>query len=191
MNLPNRLTVFRITLVPIIILLFVFPIGGNLNVFGELLPINQLIVTILFAVASFTDFLDGKIARDRKLVTTFGKFMDPIADKLLVNSLIIILASTHRIHMLVAVIMICRDLVVDAIRLLAAQNNVVLAASNLGKAKTFTQMFAIIFILLNNIPFCFINIPVDTILIWTATLISFVSGVDYFMKNKHFIMESM
>lgn len=191
MNLPNKLTVFRIILVPIIILLFIFPFKSAINIQGVNLPVYQLVAVVLFAIASFTDFLDGKIARDKHLVTTFGKFMDPIADKLLVNSLIIILASTNRIHMVIAIIMICRDIVVDAIRLLAAQNNVVLAASQLGKAKTFTQMFAIIFLLLNNIPFCFINIPVDMILIWLATIISFVSGVDYFMKNKHFIMESM
>lgn len=191
MNLPNKLTVFRMILVPVIILLCLFPIGGNLNIAGQILPIYQLIVVVLFIVASLTDFLDGSIARKQNIVTTFGKFMDPIADKLLVNSLIIILACTNQIHMVVPLIMIARDLVVDAIRLLASQNNVVLAASPLGKAKTFTQMLGIIFVLLNNIPFCFLEIRVDLITMGLATIISLVSGIDYFNKNKDFIMESM
>lgn len=191
MNLPNKLTVFRMLLVPVIIVLCIFPIDGSWTIWGQDLPIHQFIVVVLFIVASLTDFLDGQIARKQNIVTTFGKFMDPIADKLLVNSLIIILACTSKIHMIVPLIMIARDLVVDAIRLLASQNNVVLAASQLGKAKTFTQMLGIIFILLNNIPFCFLGVRVDLITMAAATLISLVSGIDYFMKNRQFILESM
>lgn len=191
MNLPNKLTVFRMLLVPVIIILCIFPVGGSWTIWGQTLPINQFIVVMLFIVASLTDFLDGQIARKQNIITTFGKFMDPIADKLLVNSLIIILACTSKIHMIVPLIMISRDLVVDAIRLLASQNNVVLAASQLGKAKTFTQMLGIIFILLNNIPFCFLGIRIDLITMAAATLISLISGIDYFMKNRQFILESM
>ena len=191
MNLPNKLTVFRMLLVPVIIVLCIFPVGGSWNIWGQVLPINQFIVVMLFIVASLTDFLDGQIARKQNIITTFGKFMDPIADKLLVNSLIIILACTSKIHMIVPLIMISRDLVVDAIRLLASQNNVVLAASQLGKAKTFTQMLGIIFILLNNIPFCFLGVRIDLITMAAATLISLISGIDYFMKNRQFILESM
>lgn len=191
MNLPNKLTVFRMILVPIIVLLYLFPFGGELVILNQTLPIYQLVVVILFAIASFTDLLDGKIARKQNIVTTFGKFMDPIADKLLVNSLIILLACANEFSAIVPVIMISRDLVVDAVRLLASQNNVVLAASQLGKAKTVTQMLGIILVLLNNIPFCFFNIPMDLLVIYFATFISLVSGIDYFMKNKDFIMESM
>lgn len=191
MNLPNKLTVFRILLVPIIIILFIFPISGEVNVVNTVLSINQIVIVSLFALASITDFFDGQIARKYNLITTFGKFMDPIADKLLVNTMIIMLASTHKIHVIIAVIMISRDIVVDAIRLLAVQNNVVIAASFLGKAKTFVQMFAIVFVLLNNIPFCFINFPLDQILMWLAMVVSLISGIDYFNKSKHFIMESM
>lgn len=191
MNLPNKLTVFRMILVPIIVLLYLFPFGGELVILNQTLPVYQLVVVILFAVASFTDLLDGKIARKQNIVTTFGKFMDPIADKLLVNSLIILLACANEFSAIVPVIMISRDLVVDAVRLLASQNNVVLAASQLGKAKTVTQMLGIILVLLNNIPFCFFNIPMDLLVIYLATFISLVSGIDYFMKNKDFIMESI
>lgn len=191
MNLPNKLTVFRMLLVPIIVVLCIFPFGGDLTIWGQILPINQFVVVMLFIVASLTDFLDGQIARKQNIITTFGKFMDPIADKMLVNSLIIILACTGKIHMIVPLVMIARDLVVDAIRLLASQNNVVLAASQLGKAKTFTQMLGIIFVLLNNIPFCFLGVRIDLITMAVATIISLVSGIDYFMKNRQFILESM
>ncbi len=191
MNLPNKLTCFRMVLVPIIVCIYLFPFGGDLVILNQTLPVYQFIVVILFAIASLTDMLDGKIARKNNLITTFGKFMDPIADKLLVNSLIILLACSGRFSVLVALVMIARDLVVDAIRLLASQNQVVLAASQLGKLKTVTQMIGIILVLINNIPFHLMGIPMDQIMIWIATAISFISGVDYFMKNKEFIMESM
>ncbi len=191
MNLPNKLTVLRMILVPIIIAIYLIPFGGDVHLGSVTIAFNQLIVCLLFIVASFTDFLDGKIARKNHLITTFGKFMDPIADKLLVNSLLILLAYSGTIPVVFTIIMIARDTVVDAIRCLAAQNNVVIAASMLGKAKTFTQMFGIIFLLLNNFPFAYINIPVDMILITLAAIISVVSGCDYFIKSKDFILESM
>lgn len=191
MNLPNKLTIFRMVLVPVIILICIFPFKGEWVILGASLPIYQFVVVILFGLASLTDFFDGHIARCRNIVTTFGKFMDPIADKLLVNSLLLVLTYTHHIHVIIPLIMISRDLVVDAIRLLASQNNVVLAASNLGKAKTFTQMFGISFVLLNNIPFHLMGVRIDLAVMIIATIISLISGADYFMKNKGFILESM
>ena len=191
MNLPNKLTIFRMVLVPVIILICIFPFKGEWVILGASLPIYQFVVVILFGLASLTDFFDGHIARSRNIVTTFGKFMDPIADKLLVNSLLLVLTYTHHIHVIIPLIMISRDLVVDAIRLLASQNNVVLAASNLGKAKTFTQMFGISFVLLNNIPFHLMGVRIDLAVMIIATIISLISGADYFMKNKGFILESM
>lgn len=191
MNLPNKLTIFRILLVPIIIILFIYPITGEINILDTTLPINQLTILVLFILASVTDFFDGKIAREKHLITTFGKFMDPIADKLLINSMIILLACIGKIHMIVPTIMICRDIIVDSIRILAIQHQVVIAASLLGKTKTVMQMVAIIAVLLNNIPFSFLNIPMDTILVWVATFVSVISGIEYFLKNRHFIMETM
>lgn len=191
MNLPNKLTVIRILLVPIIVLVYLFPISGSIVILEQNLPYYQIIVLVLFAIASFTDYLDGTIARKHNLVTTFGKFMDPIADKLLVNGLLILLATSHMIHPLLVVIMTSRDLVVDAIRLLASQNNVVLAASSLGKAKTVFQMSGIILVLLNNIPFSYFGIRVDLVMISFATIISLVSGIEYFWKNRHLVLESM
>ena len=191
MNLPNKLTVTRMILVPVNIAVYLMEFGKNFSILGFKLPLYQIVVLAIFSIASLTDLLDGKIARKYGLVTTFGKFMDPIADKLLVNSVIILLAWSGKIHVLVPIIMISRDIVVDAVRFIAASNNKVVAASNLGKAKTVTQMIGIILVLLNNFPFALINIPMDQIVIIVATIISFVSGYDYLMKNKDFIFESM
>ena len=155
------------------------------------LSLKDIIVFVIFSVASFTDFLDGYIARRDNLVTTFGKFVDPIADKLIVNTALLLLASSSRISILVPIIMIARDTIVDAVRLVAIQNNKVIAASMLGKAKTVTQMIGIILVMLNNIVFGYLGIPMDQIMMFVATIISLVSGFEYFIKNKDFIMESM
>jgi len=193
MNLPNKLTTIRLLSVPLFIIVYLIPyqsLGIEIPVFDVLstsLSLLDIILFLVFALSALTDYLDGYIARKQHLITTFGKFIDPIADKLIVNTTLLLLASTHDIP----IIMISRDIIVDAIRLVASQKNVVLAASYLGKAKTMTQMIAICLLLLNNIVFAGLHIPMDQIMIWLATLISFVSGVDYFMKNRQYIMESM
>ena len=151
----------------------------------------DIVLFFIFALSALTDYFDGYIARKYHLITTFGKFIDPIADKLIVNTALLLLASSQDIHIIIPIIMISRDTIVDAIRLVASQKNIVLAASYLGKAKTMTQMIAICLLLLNNIVFAGLHIPMDQIMIWLATLISFVSGVDYFMKNRQYILESM
>ena len=197
MNLPNKLTTIRLLSVPLFIIVYLIPyqsLGIEIPVFDVLstsLSLLDIILFLVFALSALTDYLDGYIARKQHLITTFGKFIDPIADKLIVNTTLLLLASTHDIHIIIPIIMISRDIIVDAIRLVASQKNVVLAASYLGKAKTMTQMIAICLLLLNNIVFAGLHIPMDQIKIWLATLISFVSGVDYFMKNRQYIMESM
>ena len=197
MNLPNKLTTIRLLSVPLFIIVYLIPyqsLGIEIHVFDVLstsLSLLDIILFLIFALSALTDYLDGYIARKQHLITTFGKFIDPIADKLIVNTTLLLLASTHDIHIIIPIIMISRDIIVDAIRLVASQKNVVLAASYLGKAKTMTQMIAICLLLLNNIVFADLHIPMDQIMIWLATLISFVSGVDYFMKNRQYIMESM
>ena len=197
MNLPNKLTTIRLLSVPLFIIVYLIPyqsLGIEIPVFDVLstsLSLLDIILFLIFALSALTDYLDGYIARKQHLITTFGKFIDPIADKLIVNTTLLLLASTHDIHIIIPIIMISRDIIVDAIRLVASQKNVVLAASYLGKAKTMTQMIAICLLLLNNIVFADLHIPMDQIMIWLATLISFVSGVDYFMKNRQYIMESM
>lgn len=197
MNLPNKLTTIRLLSVPLFIIVYLIPYQSldiEIPVFDVLstsLSLLDIILFLVFALSALTDYLDGYIARKQHLITTFGKFIDPIADKLIVNTTLLLLASTHDIHIIIPIIMISRDIIVDAIRLVASQKNVVLAASYLGKAKTMTQMIAICLLLLNNIVFAGLHIPMDQIMIWLATLISFVSGVDYFIKNRQYIMESI
>ena len=149
MNLPNKLSLFRVALVPIIVILFLT--DGIMECFrihtanGDIVfTLSDILVFVLFAVASFTDFLDGKIARSRNLITSFGKFVDPIADKLLVNSMLILFACTSRISVLAVLLMIWRDMIVDGLRMNASAKGKVVAAGMLGKIKTVLQMFAII-----------------------------------------------
>ncbi|MCD7949978.1 MAG: CDP-diacylglycerol--glycerol-3-phosphate 3-phosphatidyltransferase [Erysipelotrichaceae bacterium] len=197
MNLPNKLTTIRLISVPVFIIVYLFPyesMGISIPVYDILsteLSLLDIILFVIFALSSLTDYLDGYLARKNDMITTFGKFVDPIADKLIVNCTILLLASSNRISILIPIIMISRDTIVDAIRMMASQRNVVLAASYLGKAKTMTQMIAICIILLNNVIFASIGIPMDQIMIWLATLISAISGIDYLMKNSQYIFESM
>ena len=197
MNLPNKLTLFRIFLVPVLCLVWLFPYQeagieiGFFTVGSITLSYLNLIVLGIFALASFTDYLDGKIARKKNLVTTFGKFADPIADKLLVNMMLLILSYKHMIPLVCCIMMILRDIVVDGCRMIAAQKGVVVSAGILGKLKTALQMVTIIIILLNNLPFELWYLPVDEILIWFTSFISVAGGYSYFMQVKDYIFESM
>lgn len=197
MNLPNKLTVTRVLMVPLLVVIYLFPyemLNINVPVFEILntnIPLVNIIVLIIFTMASITDYFDGKIARKEQIITTFGKFADPIADKLLVNTILLLLANNQDITIIIPIIMIARDTIVDAIRLIAASNQNVIAASPLGKIKTVSQMVAVILLLLCNFPFSYIGIPMDQIAIWIAAIISVVSGIDYFLKNKSMLTESM
>lgn len=191
MNLPNKLSMFRIVLVPIITLLYLFFDGDVVRAGAYDLPIRNLVVLMLFAVASFTDFLDGSIARKRGLVTSFGKFIDPIADKLLVNTMFILFAVDGTVPVIAVLLMIWRDMIVDGLRMNASAKGRVVAAGMMGKLKTVLQMFAIIVLLLNNLPFAYIAIPMADILLWCAVGVSLISGVQYFLQLKDIVMESM
>ena len=196
MNLPNKLTVFRIILVPIMIFVWLFPYEQFNFMFYEFnygpasLSLLNIIVLVIFALASITDMLDGMIARKYNMITTFGKFADPIADKLLVNTTLIIMASKHLIPVLPVVIMLGRDIIVDGCRMIASKNGVVVAAGYLGKLKTVSQMIAIILVLLNNLPFELYGIPMASIVLWFATLTSVMGGYSYFIQLKDYIFES-
>ena len=197
MNLPNKLTVLRIIMVPLVALVWLFPYDqfginiGYFMIFGVSLPYINLIVLCIFALASFTDFLDGQIARKNNMVTTFGKFADPIADKLLVNMMLIILSFKHMIPIVPVVLMILRDIVVDGCRMIAAEKGVIVSAGILGKLKTAFQMFTIIFVLLNNLPFEIWYIPVTDVLLWFTAFVSVAGGYSYFMQVRKYIFESM
>ena len=196
MNLPNRLTVMRIIMIPVIILIAIFPYSQ----FGIEIPLLQfgfvtlsavnIVMLVLFCVASFTDFLDGYLARKNNLVTTFGKFADPIADKLLVTTMYILFAAQGTIPIVPVLIMVARDTIVDGIRMIASSSGVVMAAGYLGKLKTVVQMLSIITILLNNLPFELYRLPVSDFLLWFAAFTSLASGISYFNQMKEYIFES-
>lgn len=197
MNIANRLTVFRIILIPIIVLVELFPYAHfgikipYIMIESVILSYKSIAVLILFAVASFTDFLDGYLARSKNMITTFGKFLDPIADKLLVNTLLLIFAYQGVISVVPVLIMIWRDTVVDGVRMLLSQKGMVMSAGYLGKVKTVAQMLAVILLSINNLPFELYNLPVANILLWFATLMSVLSGASYLIQSRSYLVESI
>ncbi len=197
MNLPNKLTLFRIVLIPVIILVYLFPyesfgiVPMSLHVGGIELSVINLVALLIYVIAAITDALDGNIARKRNLITTFGKFADPIADKLLTTTMFLLFVSQGIIPVVPVIIMIARDTFVDGCRMMAASNGKVVAAGMMGKMKTVLQMVTVALILLNNLPFALLNLPVSEILLWMSALVSFISGVQYFNQMKDDIMESI
>ena len=199
MNLPNKLTLARICLIPVLVLVWIFPyaqfdllvpvfhFGG---ITGVSLSLLNVIVLAIFALASITDFVDGHLARKYNLVTTFGKFADPIADKMLVNTMFILFVSQGIVPVVPVLLMVARDTIVDGCRLIAMSNGVVVAAGFLGKLKTVLQMITIVLILLNNLPFELYRIPMTDLLLWFTAFISIASGVSYFNQLKEYIFES-
>ena len=161
MNLPNKLTFLRLLLIPVFVLLTAIPFEwGTINLLGSEIPYAIFIATIIFIFASMTDWLDGYIARRDNLVTNFGKFADPLADKLLVSGALIMLVGLGRVPAWVIVIIIARELAVTGLRLLLVEEGgTVLAAALPGKIKTATQMLAIIFLLADNFPFAWTSFP--------------------------------
>lgn len=197
MNLPNKLTLARICAIPLIIIISLIPFFREKILFATV-TLEDIIILVIFALASFTDFLDGHIARKNNLVTTFGKFMDPLADKLLVLSALIVLLERGRISAFgfslgfVVTLILAREFIVTGIRLIAVSNNEVIAASKLGKIKTVSQMVMIMLLLIDCYPISFIDGARDVaalILISIAGLLTIISGIDYFIKNKELILK--
>jgi CDP-diacylglycerol--glycerol-3-phosphate 3-phosphatidyltransferase len=197
MNIPNRLTLIRLVFVPIIVFFAIFPFAQFNIVFGYLMidfvsvPIINIIILILFVVASFTDFLDGYLARKHNLVTTFGKFVDPLADKLLVNTMFILFAYQGVMPVLAVLIMLWRDTAIEGVRMIAARSGVTIAAAFLGKVKTVAQMITIVLYLVSNLPFELVQLPIHELMLWFTVTISVVSGISYFLQAKDLILESM
>ena len=192
MNLPNKLTVFRMILIPVFMLVLALPLDwGTLQVAGAQLPVTHLVAAIIFIVASLTDLADGKIARKYKLVTNFGKFADPLADKLLVMTALIFFVQFGWVPAWMVAIIVIRELAITGLRTLIVENNgKVLAAAMPGKIKTASQMVAISFFLLHDIVFAMANIPFAMIMIWIALLATIYSGIDYFYKNRDVFSDS-
>lgn len=193
MNLPNKLTVVRIFMIPIFVIIALAPLNwGALQIWGSTVEITQLVAAIIFAVASITDWLDGKIARSRGLVTNFGKFADPLADKMLVMTALIVLVGQGLASSWIVAIIVCRELAVTGLRLLLVeQGGTVLAAAWPGKIKTMTQMIAIILLLVDNLPFEGLGLPLADIMLYTCLFFTIYSGIDYFVKNSSVFKGSM
>ena len=176
MNLPNKLTVLRVIMVPFFVFFMLTDVGG---------AANKWIALAIFVIASLTDMLDGKIARKYNLVTNFGKFMDPLADKLLVCSAMICLIPSGKLPTAIVIVIISREFIISGFRLVASDNGIVIAASYWGKFKTTFQMISVILLI--------VRIPALTVLtqicVWTALVLTVISLVDYIAKNHKVLTE--
>lgn len=200
MNLPNKITCVRLVMSAIVLIVLCMPwssIGVEFpvyNVFGvENVDLKYIVCGVLFMIGSVTDFLDGYIARKYNLVTDFGKVMDAIADKVLVNGVLIILAYDKFIPLIVPVIIITRDIVVDSIKMASGNKGKVVAASWPGKIKTICMMIGVTLVFFYNMPFAFIGkgIRIDYLFVYIATIMSVVSACQYYLANKDFIFTEM
>jgi CDP-diacylglycerol--glycerol-3-phosphate 3-phosphatidyltransferase len=199
MNIANKLTISRMLMIPFIIL-FILPIpvegaaGWNNFVTGIG---GHIIALVIFSLASFTDFLDGHFARKNDMVSNFGKFLDPIADKLLVISTLACLVAMDRASVVVLIIIIAREFLVTGLRLMAAEKGVVIAASMFGKAKMVAQLIFIIFLLAEPIFYqltgaAYPSQPLEiikTVLVWITVIMTVLSGADYLWKNRRFFLD--
>ena len=195
MNLPNKITMGRIIIAILILVILVFPfhdvgfswpkylIGGKI-----LVNLKYIICGLLFIIAAISDYFDGSIARKMNLVTDFGKVMDAIADKILVNGVLIVLAFDGFIPVIVPVIIITRDIIVDTIKMLAGSKGKAVGASFWGKLKTVFMMTGVVMVFFYNLPFSLFNIQIGNYLIFVATILSIYSGIQYFNVNKDIIL---
>lgn len=190
MNLPNKITLSRIFLIPIFIIVLTVPFDwGNWQVGNQFIPMTHVVAAIIFIIGAGTDWLDGYYARKYNLITNLGKFLDPLADKLLVSAALILLVELGIAPAWIVIVIISREFAVTGLRLVAAGDGVVLAASNLGKIKTVTQMVAIFTLLLHNWPFQYIEIPFAMITLYISLFFTILSGYEYFAKNWHVMRE--
>ena len=185
MNLANKLTLLRIILIPFFIVCFYIPnlMMNTVSVNSYLIPYANLLGLVIFLLAAITDFIDGYIARKYNLITDFGKFMDPLADKLLVTAALLILLENGLISAWVVLVILAREFIVTGFRTIAAAKGVVIAAGWLGKIKTVVQFIMISTLLLLNYPFELFNWPVDRVFVALAVVLTVASGVEYIYKN--------
>ncbi|GGE64983.1 CDP-diacylglycerol--glycerol-3-phosphate 3-phosphatidyltransferase [Priestia taiwanensis] len=190
MNIPNKITLSRILLIPLFLIVMLAPIDWGIVTIGdEMIPYTHLVGVVLFSVAALTDWIDGYYARKHNLITNLGKFLDPLADKLLVSSALIVLVDLGYVQTWMVIVIISREFAVTGLRLILAGKGEVVAANMLGKLKTWMQLTAIILYLLHNVPFNYINVPMDEISMWIAVILTIVSGWDYFNKNKEVLSQ--
>lgn len=195
MNLPNKLTVFRIFIAIFIIIILLFPfhaIGiSSIKLFineSIVVSLKYIIAGVLFIIGCLTDFVDGYIARKYNMVTELGKMLDAIADKILVNSVLIILAAQGIIHPLIPVIIVSRDTIVDVIKMIVGNKKGAVAAIKSGKIKTTFMMVGLSLTLFNNLPFELWNLKISSLFLIIATVLSIYSGIEYYKQNKLYIL---
>lgn len=177
MNLPNKLTVIRVIMIPFFVVFMLYDIVGSWD---------KWIALAIFCVASATDFLDGYLARKNNLVTNFGKFMDPLADKLLVCSAMICLVSMNKLNVIVLLVIIAREFIISGFRLVASDNGIVIAASYWGKFKTVSQMFMVIVLIMDLGGAMAV---IGNVLVWVSLALTIISLADYVMKNKQVLTQ--
>ena len=179
LTIASKVTIARICLIPVFIVCY--------DLWGGLW--SGAIPAAVFILASMTDWVDGYLARSRNEVTNFGKFMDPIADKLLVMSAFVLLVGDGRMTGVSCIIILAREFIISGFRLIASDRGMVLAAGKLGKIKTTLQIIAIVLLLLNNFPFVYIGIPMDKIVLAAAVVMTVWSGADYIIKNRQILKD--
>lgn len=179
MNLPNKLTILRVILIPVFMVLYKIQMPIAFSVFNIDLTWNMILADIVFIAASVTDWADGHIARKKGIVTNFGKFMDPLADKLLVTAALLCMMEDGICNMWVVMIILAREFIVTGVRLIAASEGKVIAAGKMGKLKTVVQMFTIIFAMITGA-----NIVIE-ICFWICAFLTALSGAGYIKDNTH------
>ena len=197
MNVPNRITICRIMLSILLLIIMIFPIDKigvsfpEFQLAGKLvIDSKYLICGIIFLIASLTDFLDGYLARKYNLVTDIGKVMDAIADKILVNGVLILLATEGYISAIIPVVIVSRDIVVDSIKMVAGQKSGAVGASIAGKIKTACMLVGITLLFFYDLPFSLVNIYPAKAIIMIATVLSVISGIQYYVKNKKYLFDT-
>lgn len=197
MNVPNRITLCRIILSIFLLILLIFPMEKvgidfpEFKIANVIINSKYLICGIVFMIASLTDFLDGYLARKYNLVTDLGKVMDAIADKVLVNGVLIVLAANGYISVVVPVVIVSRDIFVDSIKMVAGQKSGAVGASMAGKIKTVFMLVGITLLFFYDLPFSLMGINwVSRVIIMIATVLSVISGVQYYVKNKKYLFDT-
>ncbi|MGX6441912.1 CDP-diacylglycerol--glycerol-3-phosphate 3-phosphatidyltransferase [Neobacillus sp. K501] len=191
MNVPNKITISRILLIPLFLIIMLVPFEwGTMKLLGAELPVTHFVGALIFIFASSTDWVDGYYARKYNQVTNMGKFLDPLADKLLVSAALIVLVELGYAASWIVIAIISREFAVTGLRLLLVEGGEVVAANVLGKIKTWAQIVAISALLLHNIIFEMIGFPFDDVALWIALLFTIWSGWDYFSKNMHVFKNS-
>ena len=197
MNVPNKITICRIMLSVLLLIIMIFPVDKvgisfpEFQLAGKLVIDSKYIICgIIFLIASLTDFLDGYLARKYNLVTDIGKVMDAIADKILVNGVLILLATEGYISAIIPVVIVSRDIVVDSIKMVAGQKSGAVGASMAGKIKTACMLVGITLLFFYDLPFSLINVYPAKAIIMIATVLSVISGIQYYVKNKKYLFDT-